>query len=112
MSDNGAAMTAAEICRGLDPVGHSARDYAALQPYQNGKQEAFWGQVEGRFLARLDHVRDLTLTLLNEAAQAWVEREYKPQAPRRDTTDADGTLAGRTGGVASGSPQCGAPDHL
>jgi hypothetical protein len=45
-------------------------------PYQNAKQEVFWGQVEGRLLAMLEGVADLTLELLNQASQAWVEGEY------------------------------------
>jgi hypothetical protein len=45
-------------------------------PYQNAKQEAFWGPVEGRLLAMLEDVPDLTLALLNEATQAWAEHDY------------------------------------
>ena len=45
-------------------------------PYQNGKQEAFWGTLEGRLMKMLDGVADLTLDLLNEATQAWMEIEY------------------------------------
>jgi hypothetical protein len=48
----------------------------AESPYQNGKQETFWGQVEARLLAMLEGVGELTLELLNEATQAWVELEY------------------------------------
>ena len=32
-------------------------------PYQNGKQEAFWNQVENRFLAMLEGCRELSLQL-------------------------------------------------
>jgi hypothetical protein len=42
----------------------------------NAKQEIFWSQVEGRLMAMLEGVDDLTLTLLNEATLAWVEYEY------------------------------------
>ena len=35
---------------------------------QNGKQEAFWGQVEGRLLPMLEGVADLTLDQLNDAS--------------------------------------------
>jgi hypothetical protein len=45
-------------------------------PYQNGKQENFWKQLEGRLMAMLENVPDLTLAALNEATQAWVELEY------------------------------------
>ena len=76
MSDNGAAMTAAEIVEGLAWLGIVPQPTLPYSPYQNGKQEAFWGQVEGRLLAMLEGVPDLTLALLNEATQAWVELEY------------------------------------
>ena len=37
--------------------------------YQNAKQEAFWAPVEGRLMAMLEGVPDLTLSALNEATQ-------------------------------------------
>ncbi|MBM3957383.1 MAG: IS481 family transposase, partial [Gemmatimonadetes bacterium] len=45
-------------------------------PYQNAKSEVFWAQVEGRLLPMLESVHPLTLKLLNDATQAWVELEY------------------------------------
>jgi hypothetical protein len=48
----------------------------ATHIYQNAKQEAFWGPVEGRLIAMLENVPDLTLAMLNEATQAWAEHEY------------------------------------
>ncbi|MBU2823657.1 transposase, partial [Acidithiobacillus ferrooxidans] len=45
-------------------------------PYQNGKQETFWGQIEGRLLPMLEGEEGITLDTLNRATQAWVEREY------------------------------------
>jgi hypothetical protein len=45
-------------------------------PYQNGKQEAFWGTVEGRLMEMLDGHAELSRDFLNEATQAWVEIEY------------------------------------
>lgn len=45
-------------------------------PWQNGKQEKFWDQVEGRLMAMLKGVKDLTLGQLNETTQAWSELEY------------------------------------
>ena len=45
-------------------------------PEQNGKQESFWTQVEGRLMAMLEGEPELTLELLNRATQAWVEQEY------------------------------------
>jgi putative transposase len=44
--------------------------------YANGKSENTWASVEGRLLAMLERVEGLTLELLNEATQAWVELEY------------------------------------
>ena len=76
MSDGGSAMKAAEFRTGLEDLGIGHAMTLAYSPYQNGKQEAFWGQVEGRFLPMLEGCRDLTLEFLNEAYQAWVELEY------------------------------------
>jgi putative transposase len=76
LSDNGAAMTAAEITEGLARLGILHQTTLPYSPYQNAKQEAFWGPVEGRLLAMLEGVPDLTLARLNEATQAWVEHEY------------------------------------
>jgi len=45
-------------------------------PYQNGKQEAFWAQLEGRLIKMLSRVQPLTLEFLNRATQAWIEMEY------------------------------------
>jgi putative transposase len=76
LSDNGAAMTAAEITEGLSRLGILHQTTLPYSPYQNAKQEAFWGPVEGRLIAMLEDVPDLTLATLNEATQAWVEYEY------------------------------------
>jgi putative transposase len=76
LSDNGAAMTAAEIAQGLARLGILHQTTLPYSPYQNAKQEAFWGPVEGRLMAMLEHIPDLTLAFLNEATQAWAEYEY------------------------------------
>jgi hypothetical protein len=76
MTDNGSAMVAAETTQGLSRLGVVHETTLPHSPYQNGKQESFWGQVEGRLLAMLENCRDLTLAILNEATQAWVELEY------------------------------------
>ena len=76
MSDNGAAMTAAEISEGLARLGILHQTTLPYSPYQNAKQEAFWGPVEGRLMAMLEDMQDLTLATLNEATQAWVEYDY------------------------------------
>jgi transposase InsO family protein len=76
LTDNGPAETAAEVVQGLARLGVQHETTLAHSPYQNGKQENFWSQVEGRLLAMLEHCQDLTLAMLNEATQAWVELEY------------------------------------
>ena len=76
LSDNGAAMTAAEITQGLARLGILHQTTLAYSPYQNAKSESFWGPVEGRLMAMLEYVPDLTLAVLNEATQAWVEQDY------------------------------------
>lgn len=76
MSDNGPAETAGEVVQGLGRLGIVHELTLAHSPYQNGKQESFWGQVEGRLLAMLESCPDLGLGLLNEATQAWCELEY------------------------------------
>lgn len=74
MSDNGSAMVAAETMQGLERLGVHQALTLAESPYQNGKGEAFFAQVEGRLMAMLEGVRDLDT--LNTATLAWLEREY------------------------------------
>lgn len=76
MSDGGAAMNASEITEGLSRLGILHQPTLPYSPYVNGKIENLWSQVEGRLMAMLEDVRDLTLDFLNEATQAWVEFEY------------------------------------
>lgn len=76
MTDNGAAMKAAETQAGLVALGIAWEPTLAYSPYQNGKQEVFWSSVEGRLLAMLEGEKDLSLALLNEATQAWIEHDY------------------------------------
>ena len=76
MSDNGAPMIAGELCQGLHTLSIVHETTLPYSPYQNAKQETFWAQVEGRLLPMLEGCAELTLALLNEATQAWVELEY------------------------------------
>jgi putative transposase len=76
LSDNGSAMLAAETVQGLARLGIVHETTLPFSPYQNGKQEVFWGQIEGRLLPMLETVTDLSLRQLNEATLAWVEMEY------------------------------------
>ncbi len=48
----------------------------------NGKQETLWNRVEGRLMAMLDAVPNLTLKQLNQASFIWVEHEYHQTAHR------------------------------
>lgn len=76
MTDNGAAMLAEETVNGLAALGIVHQTTLPYSPYQNAKQESFWGRVEGRLMAMLEGEASLTLDLLNQATQAWVEQEY------------------------------------
>ncbi len=76
MTDNGAAMIAEEFTAGLATLGIVHQPTLPYSPYQNAKQESFWGQVEGRLMAMLEGEEALTLDSLNQATCAWVEQEY------------------------------------
>jgi putative transposase len=76
LTDNGGAMLAEEFRNGLHALGilhDTTLPYAA---YQNGKQERLWATLEGRLVAMLENVKDLSLELLNRATHAWVELDY------------------------------------
>jgi putative transposase len=77
LTDNGAAMLAAETVEGLERLGVVHHTTLPYSPEQNGKQESFWGQIEGRLLPMLEGEPELSLALLNTATQAWVEEEYQ-----------------------------------
>jgi transposase InsO family protein len=83
MTDRGSAETAAEITEGLTRVGVLHQPTLAYSPYQNGKQETFWAQIEGRLLPMLEAIEPLTLETLNHATLAWLEREYN-RSPHRE----------------------------
>ena len=74
--DNGSAMVAQETEQGLARLSILFENTLPYSPYQNGKQEVFWGQIEGRLLPMLEGVADLGLDQLNEATLAWIELEY------------------------------------
>jgi transposase InsO family protein len=76
MTDNGSAMIANETQNGLLRLGIVHEKTLPYSPYQNGKQEIFWSQLEGRLMAMLTKVEPLTLEFLNRATYAWVELEY------------------------------------
>jgi transposase InsO family protein len=76
MTDNGSAMLAEETREGLARLGVSHETTLPYSAYQNGKQEVFWAQVEGRLLELLRGVNPLRLDFLNNTSQAWVEQDY------------------------------------
>lgn len=76
MTDEGAAEMATEPVEGLPRLSIVHVPTLPYSPYQNGKQEKFWGQVEGRLVPMLEGCERLTLAQLNEATLAWAEMEY------------------------------------
>lgn len=76
MSDNGSAMTSAEFTQGLSRLGIKHELTLPYSPHQNGKQESFWGSLEGRLMSLLDAEPNLSLEKLNQATTAWAEMEY------------------------------------
>lgn len=76
MTDRGSAMMAGETQNGLARLGVIHCPTLPSSPYQNGKMEEFWSQVEGRLLPMLENMEPLTLSSLNRATQAWLEMEY------------------------------------
>jgi len=76
MTDNGSAMQAGEFSSGLHILSILHETTLPYSPYQNAKQECFWATLEGRLMAMLANVSDLTLDRLNEITQVWVEHDY------------------------------------
>jgi putative transposase len=103
LTDNGSAMVAEEVTEGLLRLGIVAERTLPYSPYQNGKQETFWGTLEGRLMKMLDGVRELTLELLNEATQAWVEIDYN-RAVHRETSCSPGERFTQAPDVLRASP--------
>ena len=76
MMDNGPAMKAGETRQGLVDLGIALAEIPDYTPEHNAIVEAFWRQISLRLIPMLEGVPNLTLALLNEATQAWVEFEY------------------------------------
>lgn len=76
MTDNGAAMQADEFRQGLHTLSILHQTTLPYSPYQNAKQESFWANLEGRLMAMLESLAELSLERLNAITQAWVEQEY------------------------------------
>jgi transposase InsO family protein len=76
LRDNGGPMKAAETIEGCERLGIVQYLTIPHSPEQNGKMENFWTRVEERLMAMLEGKPELTIELLNQATQAWVEQEY------------------------------------
>jgi putative transposase len=86
MTDNGAAMQAEEFTEGLHRLGILHEPTLPYSPYQNAKQESFWATLEGRLMAMLEGVEEVTLEQLNTLTQAWVEHDYHQRVHREIET--------------------------
>ena len=75
-------MMAGEVQEGLHRLGVLQRQTMTRSPWQNGKQEVLFAQVEGRLMAMLENVETLTLQDLNDATVTWLEREYHRRVHR------------------------------
>jgi hypothetical protein len=69
-------MQAEVFGAGLHALGILHEPTLPYSPYQNAKQESFWGTLEGRLMAMLEGVAELSLERLNTITQAWVEQDY------------------------------------
>ena len=76
MTDNGSAMTSDEFTSGLSRLGIIHDKSLPYSPYQNGKVEKFWANLEGRLMSMLEGQENLTFKTLNDITQAWVELDY------------------------------------
>jgi putative transposase len=95
LTDNGGAMTSEETREGLARLGVEHKTTLPYSPYQNGKQEVFWGQLEGRLAEMLRGIEPLKLEFLNRAGQAWAEQDYHRRKHREiNTTPLQRMLAG------------------
>ena len=103
LTDNGSAMVAEEVTEGLQRLGIVHERTLPYSPYQNGKQEAFWGTLEGRLMKMLEGVAELTLDRLNQLTQAWMEIEYN-RAVHRETSSTPVERFARAPDVLRNSP--------
>ena len=80
MTDEGGAMKAAEYVEGLAVLGVERSLTGGYSPEHNAKIESLWGPLEGRLMAMLEGEPEITLKLLNDATQAWVEGDHNRRA--------------------------------
>ena len=90
LTDNGSAMVAEEVTEGLLRLGIVHERTLPYSPYQNGKQEAFWGTLEGRLMKMLDGVAELTLDVAQRSDPGVDGDRVQPRRAPRDRL-----LAGR-----------------
>lgn len=76
MNDRGSAMMSEEFTNGLRDLSITHKPTLPYSPYQNAKQESFWGTLEGQLMSMLESKDDITLQELNLYTQAWVEQGY------------------------------------
>lgn len=106
MTDEGGAMKAAEYIEGLSILGISRDLTGGYSPEHNAKIEAFWAPIEGRLMAMLEGEPVLTLKLLNDATQAWVEGDHNRRVHDEiETTPLDRFLNAPTVLRATPSPE-------
>ena len=87
MTDNGAAMLAEETRQGLQRLAYQHQTTLPYSPYQNGKQEAFWGHCwKAACWNFCAGSKNLKLSFVNQAAQAWVEQDYQRRVHREIKT--------------------------
>jgi hypothetical protein len=108
MTDNGSAMIAEEFKNGLHELGILHQPTLPYTPWANGKQERLWGTLEGRLMAMLEGVGQLTLGFLNRATHAWVEQDYHH---RRDSDTGSSPLERYRAGPDVGR-ECPAADTV
>ena len=65
----------------------------AIRPYQNGKQEHFWTQIEGRLLPMLEGVADLTLRPTQRSHPGLGGDGIQPRRTLRTGNDSPATLS-------------------
>jgi transposase InsO family protein len=76
LTDNGGPFTSGEFTQGLKRLAIKVENTLPYSPWQNGKQERFFGTLECRLMDMLENKKDLTLKELNDYTVAWLEMEY------------------------------------
>lgn len=76
MTDNGSAMISQEFTTGLTKLTIDDNKTGSYSPYQNGKIEKFWTNIENRLLPMLENKKNLSLKELNDYTLPWIELDY------------------------------------